>query len=367
MCIRDSVEGDALTFSLVTGAANGTVVVNSDGTYTYTPNADYFGPDSFTYKVNDGSLDSNVATVSITVSSVNDAPVASGTSVTTAEDSAASGTLAAQATDVEGDALTFSLVTGAANGTVVVNSDGTYTYTPNADYFGPDSFTYKVNDGSLDSNVATVSITVSSVNDAPVASGTSVTTAEDSAASGTLAAQATDVEGDALTFSLVTGAANGTVVVNSDGTYTYTPNADYFGPDSFTYKVNDGSLDSNVATVSITVSSVNDAPVASGTSVTTAEDSAASGTLAAQATDVEGDALTFSLVTGAANGTVVVNSDGTYTYTPNADYFGPDSFTYKVNDGSLDSNVATVSITVSSVNDAPVASGTSVTTAEDSA
>src|SRR4051812_44368236 len=299
----------------------------------------------------------SVEMVRMMVRSVNDAPVASGTSVTTAEDTAASGTLAAQGTDVEGDALSFSLVGGADRKSVVEGEDGTYTYTPAADYFGPDSFTYKVNDGSLDSNVATVSITVSSVNDAPVASGTSVTTAEDTAASGTLAAQGTDVEGDALSFSLVGGADRKSVVEGEDGTYTYTPAADYFGPDSFTYKVNDGSLDSNVATVSITVSSVNDAPVASGTSVTTAEDTAASGTLAAQGTDVEGDALSFSLVGGAAHGTVVVNLSLHDALPISADYFGPDSFTYKVNDGSLDSNVATVSITVSSVNDAPVASG----------
>src|SRR4051812_7878892 len=182
-------------------AASGRVDTNVECECTSAVGADDLGPDSFTYKVNDGSLDSNVATVSITVSSVNDAPVASGTSVTTAEDTAASGTLAAQGTDVEGDALSFSRSEERRVGKVVVNADGTYTYTPAADYFGPVRFTYKVNDGSLDSNVATVSITVSSVNDAPVASGTSVTTAEDTAASGTLAAQGTDVEGDALSFS----------------------------------------------------------------------------------------------------------------------------------------------------------------------
>src|SRR4051812_6445361 len=152
-------------------------------------------------------------------------------------------------------------------------------------------------------SVEMVRMMVRSVNDAPVASGTSVTTAEDTAASGTLAAQGTDVEGDALSFSLVGGAAHGTGVVNADGTYTYTPAADYFGPDSFTYKVNDGSLDSNVATVSITAFPTRRSSDLSGTSVTTAEDTAASGTLAAQGTDVEGDALSFSLVGGAAHGT----------------------------------------------------------------
>src|SRR5262249_48979913 len=130
------------------------------------------------------------------------------------------------------------------------------------------------------------------------------------------------------------------------------------GPDSFTYKANDGALDSNVATVSLTVNPVNDAPTANSNSYTVAEDNvltvAAPGVLAND-TDIDGDHLTASLVSGPAHGVLSFNAAGSFPYTPSANYNGSDSFTYKANDGSLDSNVTTVTLTVTPVNDPPVA------------
>ena len=342
-----------LTYSLVDGAGHGTVNVDSDGTYSYTPDANYFGDDSFTFQANDGELDSNVATVSLTVNPVNDAPVANDASASTDEDTPLDGILIAL--DVDNTDLTYSLVDGAGHGTVNVDSDGNYSYTPDANYFGDDSFTFQANDGELDSNVATVSLTVNPVNDAPVANDDTGTTDEDTPLDGILIAL--DVDNTDLSFSLVDGAGHGTVNVDSDGTYSYTPDANYFGGDSFTFKANDGSLDSNVATVSLTVNPVNDAPVANDDTGTTDEDTPLNGMLVAL--DVENDALSFSLVDDAGHGTVNVDSDGTYSYTPDANYFGDDSFTFKANDGELDSNVATVSLTVNPVNDAPVANDAS--------
>src|SRR5262249_49016770 len=136
----------------------------------------------------------------------------------------------------------------------------------------------------------------------------------------------------------------------------------YNGPDSFTFKANDGELDSNVATVSITVAAVNDAPVATDQAVTTAEDTAKLITLGA--TDTEGSALTYTIVNAPAHGTPIGGAPP-LTYTPAANYNGADSFTYKVNDGSLDSNIATVSITITPVNDAPVAVNDAYSTNED--
>jgi Ca2+-binding RTX toxin-like protein len=183
------------------------------------------------------------------------------------------------------------------------------------------------------------------LNAAPVAQNQSVTTAEDTAASITLGA--TDGNGDSLTYSY-TQPAHGTVT-GTGPNVTYTPAANYNGPDSFTFKANDGTVDSNVATISITVTPVNDAPVASSQSVTTAEDTAKNITLGAN--DVEGDSLTYSY-TQPVHGTVT-GTGPNVTYTPAANYNGPDSFTFKANDGTVDSNVATVSITVTPVNDAP--------------
>ena len=354
-------EGDPLTYSLVSGPTNGTLVFNANGTFSYTPDANYFGSDSFTYRANDGTSNSNTATVSITINSINDAPVAANGSLTTDEDTPGSGTV--NASDVENDPLTYSVVTGPTNGTLVFNADGTYSYTPDANYNGSDSFTYQANDGTDDSNIATVSITVVSVNDAPVAANGSLNTVEDTAATG--AVVASDVEGDPLTYSLVSGPTNGTLIFNTDGTFSYTPDANYFGSDSFTYRANDGTSNSNTATVSITINSINDAPVAANGSLTTDEDTPGSGTV--NASDVENDPLTYSVVTGPTNGTLVFNADGTYSYTPDANYNGSDSFTYQANDGTDDSNIATVSITVVSVNDAPVAANGSLNTVEDTA
>ncbi|WP_426077591.1 DUF4347 domain-containing protein, partial [Janthinobacterium sp. PSPC3-1] len=151
----------------------------------------------------------------------NNAPTASGTAITTAEDTGKSGSLPA-ATDLDGDTVTYGKGSDPAHGTVVVNANGTYTYTPAANYNGADSFTYTVSDGKGGSNTYTVAITVSPVNDAPTASGTAITTAEDTAKSGSLPA-ATDVDGDTVTYSKGSNPAHGTVVVNSNGTYTYTP------------------------------------------------------------------------------------------------------------------------------------------------
>jgi VCBS repeat-containing protein len=358
------VEGDLLLgAALVSGPSHGSLSFKGDGTFTYTPSANFNGTDSFTYRTNDGRADSNVATVTLNVTPVNDAPVANDGSFTTAEDTTLNG--AVSASDADNDPLTYSAVAQDLHGgSLNLNaSTGAFTFSPAADYNGPASFTYKVNDGTVDSNVATVNITVAAVNDAPVARNASVTANEDTPVSGTVTA--TDIDSPTLTYAVVTQPTRGTLIFNAGtGAFTYTPNADFNGADSFTFKANDGAADSNVATVSITVNAVNDPPVASNSSVTTNEDTPVSGTVAA--TDVDSPTLTFSVVTQPTRGTLSFNtSTGAFTYTPFANLNGPDSFTFKASDGTVDSNVATVSLNVTPVNDAPVAQGQSRTTAED--
>ncbi|MFY0522205.1 Ig-like domain-containing protein [Archangium gephyra] len=352
--VATDVEDDTLTYTVVSGPSHGTLS-GTGASRTYTPAANYHGPDSFTFKANDGTEDSNVATVTLTVTPVNDAPVALAGSATTAEETAVTVTLVAS--DADGDTLAYMVVSGPAHGTLS-GSGASRTYTPAANYHGPDAFTFKVNDGTADSIEATVTLTVTPVNDAPVAHPGAATTAEDTPVSVTLGT--TDVDGDTLTYTVLSGPSHGTLS-GSGASRTYTPAANYHGPDSFTFKVNDGTVDSNVATISLAVDSVNDAPVALAGSATTAEEMAVIVTLAA--TDVEGDALTYEVVSGPAHGTL----SGTGTsrrYTPAADYSGTDSFTFKANDGTADSIEATVTLTVTPVNDAPVALLGSVTTAE---
>ncbi len=336
------------------------------------PTADYNGPDSFTYKAFDGALNSNVATVSITVNPVNDAPVASNGTLTTAEDTPATGTLAAS--DVDGDALTYSIVLNGTKGTATITNaaTGAYTYTPNPNANGADSFTFNAHDAALNSNTATVSVTITPVNDAPVASNGTLTTPEDTPASGTLAA--TDIDGDALTYTIVTNGTKGTAAITNaaTGAFTYTPSSNANGTDTITFKARDAALDSNTATVTITITPVNDAPVAAGDSFTTNEDTTiavvAPGILAND-TDVDaGDTRTAVLVAGTTHGALTFNADGSFSYTPASNFNGTDTFTYQAKDvaGAL-SNIATVTITVTPVNDAPVAGNDAYSTNEDTA
>lgn len=368
------LDGDTLTAVLVTGVSHGSLTLNANGSFTYTPSPNYFGPDSFTYKANDGSLDSNIVTVSLAVEGVNDAPLAVANSYSVDEDAIfnvnAPGVLGNDS-DPEGNALNAVLVTGTANGTLTLNANGSFTYSPNANYFGPDSFTYKANDGGLDSNTVTVSITVNPINDPPVAVANSYSLDEDTTltlnAPGVLGNDS-DSEGSALNAILVTGVSHGTLTLNANGSLTYTPAANYVGPDSFTYKANDGTLDSNVVTVTLAIEPLNDAPVAVANSYTVDEDAilsiGAPGVLGNDS-DQEGSGLTAVLVSGVAHGTLTLNANGSFLYSPAANYFGPDSFTYKANDGTLDSNVVTVSITVNPINDAPIAVGNSYPVNED--
>ncbi|MCL1038530.1 Ig-like domain-containing protein [Shewanella submarina] len=339
------IEGSSLSYSIVSSPASG-VLSGTPPNLTYTANADFNGADSFTFKVNDGALDSTAATVSLTVNAVNDLPTAIRQSVTVTEDITKAITL--NGTDVDGDSLTYSLVSSPSNG-VLTGTIPNLSYTPNADYNGADSFTFKVNDGTGDSGTAIVSITVNAVNDAPVADAQSVAVTEDVARVITLTSS--DSDGDTLTYSIVSSPADGTL----SGTLpniTYTPDADFNGADSFTFKVNDGTEDSAAATVTLTIAAVNDLPTANAQSVTVTEDIAKAITLSGA--DVDGDNLTYSLVSSPSNG-VLTGTIPNFSYTPNADYNGADSFSFKVNDGSGDSNTAMISINVVEKNDAPVA------------
>jgi len=309
----------------------------SSANQTYTPDLNYNGPDSFTFLVNDGTVDSAPATVGITVTAINDAPVANLNSVTAIEDTSKDITLTGS--DVDGDSLTYSIVSGPSHG-LLSGTDENQIYTPGTNYIGADSFAFKVNDGTVDSPTATVSITVTAANDAPVADPQSVITNEDTAKN--IILTGTDGEGGLLTFAIISGPYHGSLNGN-DANQTYTPDLNYNGTDSFTFKVNDGSIDSAPATVSITVTAVNDVPVANPQSITASVDTAKGITLAG--TDLEGSTLAYIIVTEPTHGSLSGTAPNV-TYTSAVDYSGPDSFTFKVNDGTLDSTPATVSITV---------------------
>lgn len=340
------VDGDALTYSVV-GTNNGTVTVNGS-TATYIPNQDWNGEDTFTYKANDGTDDSNTATVTVTVNAVNDAPVTQNVSFTTDEDTPYTESYIGYVSDIDGDDLTIIGVTNPTFGTATC--EGTdCTYTPYQDVHGTDSFTYKVNDGELDSNISTVSVTINPVNDAPIANDVTASTTsrtENMRQSVDITLSVTDADGDDLTISIVSDVSNGTTSL-SGSTVTYTPTANYDGTDTFTYKANDGTVDSNIATGTITITDTNQAPIANDMSLSLDREGSIDFTL--DASDQDGDSLSKTIVSQPDNGTLVPGAGLNYTYTPDSGYFGTDSFTYKVNDGTSDSDVKTVSFDIDQV------------------
>lgn len=371
------VDSGALTYSLVTASADGTIsnCLNSDDDLVcdFTPNIDFNGSTSFTYKAHDGDANSiSISTITITVNPVNDAPIMVGDqSLLTEEDTLLSITLLG-ATDADNNPLTYSVVTDSTDGSLsnCLNTDDDLVceFTPNLNFNGTTSFTYKANDGEADSNsISTVTITVNAVNDAPVMVGDQTfSTDEDSLVSITLLG-ATDVESNPLTFSLVTASTDGALsnCLNNDNDLVcdFTPNLDFNGSTSFTYKANDGSSDSvGISTVTISVNAVNDAPVmAVDQSFSTDEDTLVSITLIG-ATDVDNNPLTYSVVTAPSDGVLTncLSSDDDLVcdFQPNLNFNGSTSFTYKANDGLVDSvEVSTVTITVNPVNDAPILIG----------
>jgi VCBS repeat-containing protein len=337
------------------GALHGTVTMNADGSYTYTPHANYNGGDTFSYQLCDCDGDCSTAAVTVTVIPVDDVPVAVNDAFTTPEDVAINGTVAGNDTPSGDGGNVWSLVSGPAHGTATVNANGTFNYTPTANYNGLDAFTYKVCDADGDCSTATVNITVTPVDDAPVAVNDAFTTPEDVAINGTVAGNDTPSGDGGNVWSLVSGPAHGTATVNANGTFNYTPTANYNGPDAFTYKVCDADGDCSTATVSISVTPVDDVPVAVNDAFTTPEDVAINGTVAGNDTPSGDGGNVWSLVSGPAHGTATVNANGTFNYTPTANYNGPDAFTYKVCDADGDCSTATVNITVTPVDDAPIA------------
>ncbi len=361
----DANIGDTLSLTAVSNAVNGSVVI-SGSDVIFTPAANFNGTASFEYTVSDGNL-TDIGLVTITVAPVNDAPVALNDSYSTNEEALLTISLPGilgNDTDVDLNSLIATFISGVANGILTFSVDGSFSYTPNLNFVGTDSFTYKANDGTIDGNIATVSILVSNTNDAPIAVADSYSTTEDVVltvpASGVLGND-TDADSNPLTAVLVgVGTTNGGLVLNADGSFVYTPNTNFNGTDSFTYKANDASADSSVVTVTITVNPVNDAPVAQGQTTvapnTISEDTNLSGFLVATDADIPANTLTYTITTGPTNGVLSAfdSATGAFTYTPNLNFNGSDDFFFTANDGTVNSDVAHVDIMITAVNDNPI-------------
>jgi len=332
-------EGGVLTISSVTQPDNGTVTFDPDGTVIYTPNPDFVGVDTFTYEVCDieGRCDSATVTVSVD----DDTPTANNDRSGTEPGQPVNIAVLTNDTDPNGDALTVTTATAPGNGTAFINPNGTITYTPNPGFEGVDSFTYTICDALDYCDTATVTVDVNA--DSPQAIADVTSTPSETPVILTLIGNDSDPNGDVLTIASVTQPANGTAVLNPDGTVTYTPNDDFVGQDIFTYTVCDPDGNCDTATVNVTVE--NQIPVAENDAATTGESTPVIISVTDNDTDVEGP-LTVTAVTAPTNGTAVVNPDGTISYTPEDGFFGDDSFTYTVCDSNNECVEAVVNVTV---------------------
>ena len=408
----DPDSGDTLTVTAfdATSAQGATVAVAADGSYTYDPtgsaalNALATGAattDTFTYTISDGNGGTDTATVTVTVTGVNDAPSATNDTGSITEDAVlnvpANGVLANDTDPDAGDTLTVTAfdATSAQGATVNVATDGSYTYDPtgsaalNALAAGAtttDTFTYTISDGNGGTDTATVTVTVTGVNDVPSATNDTGSITEDAVlnvpANGVLANDTDPDTGDTLTITAfdATSVQGATVTVAADGSYTYDPtgsaalNALAAGAtttDTFSYTISDGNGGTDTATVTVTVTGVNDAPTATDDTYGVAQDTTLNipvdGVLANDSDPDTGDTLTVTAfdATSANGGTVAVNGDGSFSYTPTFGFTGTDTFGYTISDGNGGTDTATVTISVGIGNNLPTANDDTGAVTED--
>ncbi|MBY7660442.1 tandem-95 repeat protein [Vibrio atlanticus] len=359
------VDGDILHVEnlLLADQTQGTLTDNGDNTFTFEPAENFSGEVNLTFDISDGQASApSIATVDVEI--VNEGPEVSGP-IEAAVDEDGSITitqedLLANATDVDGDNLeAVNFATNDPNAVIVENSDGSFTITPSADFFGEIEFTYDVTD-AIETVAADLNLIVNPINDAPDVPDMSFTTEDGQAITITeaeLLAQATDVEGDELSVVNVTSASDTVEVTdNGDGTYTLTPEQGFFGNVDLTFDVSDGT-DVVAANIDLKVEFVNDTPEATPMVADVDEDGSILVTqemLLESASDQDGDELFASaLETNDPNASIVDNGDGTYTVTPSENFNGDIAFTYEVSDGEL-STSNDMTLTVNPVNDIPI-------------
>ncbi|WP_199451434.1 tandem-95 repeat protein, partial [Vibrio harveyi] len=367
------IEGDVAISSVSYSGSDGVLEINGDGTYTFSPNENFTGDVSLDVVVvdEDGAVDTTTA--GITVLEVNDPPIAGVTSYTIDEDEVitiSAEQLLANSSDIEGEVALDSVSYSGSEGIFTDNGDGTFSFAPNQNFNGEVNLDVVVvdEDGATASTAA--NIDVLPINDAPVSGDLAYSVDEDNSitlSQEQLLAQATDVEGDALTASNLVVDGDATVTANDDGSFTITPDANFNGDIDITFDINDGT-NTIVATADLTVNPVNDLPQPEDQAFTIGEDGVLTFTdqdLLDGATDIDGDDLSVEGVTyTGADGVLTDNGDGTYSFAPNENFNGDVNFTFDVSDGT-DTVTANIDVSVTPENDPPVAGSTSYTVHED--
>jgi len=366
-------EGDPLTTTVVSGPGNGIAVVVNGDSISYTPDPNFNGNDTLIYSICDNGAPAlcDTDTVIITVNPVNDAPVASLDPASTDEDTPVNIDVQNNDTDLDGDPLTTTIVTGPGNGMAVVVNGDSITYTPDPNFNGIDTLIYSICDNGTPvlCDTDTVIITVNPVNDAPIATTDPASTDEETPVLVDVQGNDTDPEGNPLTTTVVSGPGNGTAVVVNGDSISYTPDPNFNGNDTLIYSICDNGTPAlcDTDTVIITVNPVNDAPVASLDPASTNEDVPVTVDVQANDSDVDGDPLTTTVVSGPSNGNAVVVNGDSIIYTPDPGFSGLDTLVYSICDNGTPTlcDTDTVIVNVGAVNDPPVANTDSASTNED--
>jgi len=355
-----------LIYSVVEQGSLGTLTFDdaATGEFIYTPDNNAFGIDTIKIVAFDGHDYSTPATVTVTINGFNDIPILFNSSLTTLEDTSLMGAQLS-AKEPDGEPLTYKLISNGSIGNVELTdpAKGIINYTPNSNVNGHDHFTFQVNDGKDDSNIATVTVIVEAVNDAPTAHDIErIFARKNTAINGTMNAE--DIDLDQITYRLIGTGTLGTAVITdaNTGAFTFTPDTDVSGSETISYIANDGSADSNIAYIPITIGP-NLAPVAADISFTTDNLRPLEENLSA--VDQNNDPIVYEIITNASKGTVQLLDigSGSFRYSPNGE-LGSDSFTYRAKDDVNSSNTATVNITIVEYNNPPVANDYSFTAFE---
>ena len=344
-------DGDPLTLVSVAGATNGSGVIQ-DGQLRFTPDADFNGEEVLTYTISDGLGGIANATLTLTVTSVNDAPVSSDDAAILDEGGTILVDVLANDIDVDADPLTLTQVTGATNGTASVENNQV-RYTSDVGFFGTETLTYTMTDGQGSTVTGSLVLTINEINDAPVAVADTATLEEDGFILIDVLANDTDANGDPLTIVAVDTPANGTAIILSNQ-IRFTPDADFNGVETIGYTIEDGRGESATGTINITVNSINDLPAAVDDTATVQEDGTVLVDVLANDSDPDGGVLSILSVAGAQNGTASIES-GQIRYTPDAEFFGTETLAYTISDGQGGTASASIEIDVASVQDGPVA------------
>lgn len=327
-----------LTSIVITNAVNGAVVDNGDGTVTYTHDGSETTTGGFEYTIKDDQgAESNVAVVVLTVTPENDPPVAVDDNGSMIQGTSVTINVIANDTDSETNVVATTItISNVVHGSVVDNGDGTITYTHDGSETTTGGFEYTIEDTEgATSNVATVTFDVQEPNVLPNAVDDVTSTDESEPVIIRVLDNDTGLEDGGITVSPSSSIQGATVTVNADNTLTLVPDEDFTGTIQFTYTICDKDGDCSTASVEVVVALTNTAPVANSDTNQTAKSKLLEGeSLLDNDTDADGDDLTIDVspVQAPAHGTVTINSDGTYSYTPEAGFEGVDNFTYQICD-----------------------------------